>query len=402
MATCMAASSGFGVLNRGLRHPGSYIRATTHTLVDHANTKLKPTQTNPACKPQRQQVKVQATPENVDQDKAGNKNKKPRSFTKAAPIPQEERAAELAAIHEELVTDLGMSPEVATKVSGGREEENIEVLRVLQEAGLESDQVMDVLQKFPAVLLVRPAYLVQRLACLANMGFPPGCDGGPLLKKPMILNASLQFNNVEWLAAKGFPEHLIRKMILRNPNLLMFSPEESLGPMLEYVAWVTGSNETAVDLLSKQPTIFGRRPTSIHATLVMLAELVGCSPSLMLTRNVSAVTYSMHTRIGPRCIILRELGLAEDAELMYKSTWLTQKNNDFATWPTLVEAYHDMGRERFPTTNSFEDAIVVCQERWDYKWKAKFDERSLMMQAAWKESGIAGLSNIEDLMCGEE
>eukprot|EP00798_Chlamydomonas_sp_ICE-L_P000926 gene926-5187_t len=63
------------------------------------------------------------------------------------------------------------------------------------------------------------------------------------------------------------------------------------------------------------------------------------------------------------------------------------------------QAYHDMGRERFPTTNSLEEAIVVCQERWDYEWKAKFDERLLMMQAEWKVSGIDGLPTVE-IRCG--
>ena len=92
---------------------------------------------------------------------------------------------------------------------------------------------------------------------------------------------------MEWLAAKGFPEPLIRRMILNRPTLLMGSPG-FLGPVLEYVAWVVGSKETAVKLLTKQPSIFGKRPTSIHAKLLMLKELVGCSPSLMLTRWVTA------------------------------------------------------------------------------------------------------------------
>eukprot|EP00798_Chlamydomonas_sp_ICE-L_P000930 gene930-5194_t len=379
-------------------------------------------------------------------DKADTKSKY-RSFPKADPIPKEKRAAEVEAIKKELVTDLGMAQDVASKViqaatpqksrcvlslencrgwitslrqlglddkgviqglrkspqilgssAGGREEDNIEVLRVLGQAGLRPDQVMHVLQKNLAVLLILPATLAQRLDCLASMGFPPGSDCGPFLKNPMIISASFQFNVVEWLTTKGFPEHLIQRMILSRPELLMYSPGV-LGPMLEYVAWVVGSKETAVKLLTKQPSIFGKRPTSIHAKLLMLKELVGCSPSLMLTRNYIIATCGMHTRIGPRCIILRELGLAE---LMYAGTWVVKTNSDFATWPTLVKAYNAMGRERFPTTNSLEDAIVVCQERWDYEWKEKFDKRSLMTQAAWKESGIAGLSNIEDLKCWEE
>eukprot|EP00798_Chlamydomonas_sp_ICE-L_P032029 gene32029-16556_t len=349
------------------------------------------------------------------QDKAETKQKN-RIFTKAAPIPQDKRAAELDLIHKELVADLGMAPAVASKVlkaasrsrkkailflencrgwianlrklgldnkgvirglkgsaniltysAGGREEENIEVLRVLEQAGLRSDQVWDVLQKHPVVLLVRPANL---------------------------------FNIVEWLTAKGFPKPLIQRMILRSPKLLMCSPEECLGPTLEYVAWVLGSTEKAVKLLIKKPIIFTLRPTSIHGTLLMLTELVGCSPSLMLARNYNIVTHGMHTRIGPRCLILRELGLAED--LMYLSTWGTKTPSGFATWPILVQAYQDVGHERFPTTNSLEEAIVVCQERWDLEWKVKFDERSLVMKAAWKVSGIAGLPTIGDVMHKEE
>eukprot|EP00798_Chlamydomonas_sp_ICE-L_P029518 gene29518-5868_t len=384
------------------------------------------------------------------QDKAGNKRKN-RSFPKEAPIPQEKRVAELEAIQKELVTDLGMAQDIASKVlkqaaksrqstsvlslencrgwitnlrqlgldekgviqglqgspiilacsAAGREEANIEVLTVLEQAGLRSDQVMHVLQKYPAVLLFLPATLAQRLDRLASMGFPPGSDCGPFLKRPMIINASLQFNIVEWLTAKGFPEHLIQRMILSTPTLLMSSPG-NLGPMLEYVAWVVGSKETAVELLTKQPSIFRKRPTSIHAKMLMLKELVGCSPSLILTRNYVIATRGMHTFIGPRCILLRELGLAEVAEIIYRSSWFKLTHSNFATWPTLVQAYHDMGRERFPTTNSLEDAIVVCQERWDYEWKAKFDERLLMMQAKWKVSGIAGLPAIENQMWKEK
>eukprot|EP00798_Chlamydomonas_sp_ICE-L_P000929 gene929-5193_t len=351
MSHCMRASLGLGVLNRGHQHPGSSICATTSARVDQANTKVQQSQTHLACKPQRRQVKVQATPENVDQDKAGNKNKY-RSFPRATPIPKEERAAELVAIHKELVTDLWMAPEVASKVmtgaikerrsvlslencrgwittlrqlglddkgviqglkwsprilicsAGGREEANIEVLRVLQQAGLKSAQVMHVLQKYPAVLLVLPAALAQRLDRLASIG----SDCGPFLKNPMMINYS----------------------------------------------------------------------------------------------NYVIVTCGMHSRIGPRCIILRELGLAEDVDLMYTSTWLTKNDSDFATWPTLVQAYRDVGRERFPTTNSLKDAIVVCHERWNYEWKAKFDALSLMMQAEWKVSGIAGLSTIENQIWKEE
>eukprot|EP00798_Chlamydomonas_sp_ICE-L_P018341 gene18341-24806_t len=201
----------------------------------------------------------------------------------------------------------------------------------------ERARVMCLLQKYAAVLLVCPAFLVQRLARLADMGFPPGSDGGPLLKNPIILSSSLQYNTVEWLIAKGFPEPQIRRMILSRPEMLMYSPT-SLGPMLEYVAWVVGSKETTVKLLTKQSSMFGKRPSSIHAKLLILKEL----------------------------------------------------------------AYRDMGCERFPTTNSLEDAIIVCQERWAYEWKAKFDELSLRLQAAWKVSGIAGLTNIEHLVCKEE
>eukprot|EP00798_Chlamydomonas_sp_ICE-L_P008270 gene8270-1539_t len=229
-------------------------------------------------------------------------------------------------------------PTIPAYSAAGREEENIEVLRVLEQAGLRYEQVMHVLQKCPCLLLIGSTSLAQRLARLANMGFPPGSDGGPLLKQPIILTASLQFNVVEWLTVKGFPEPLIRRMILSRPNMLALSPRV-LGPMLEYVAWVLGSKEAAVKLLTKQSKMFGLQPTSVHAKLLMLKEL----------------------------------------------------------------AYDAMGRERFPTTNSLEDAIVVCQERWDYEWKAKFDERSLMMQTEWKVSGIAGLPTIGDLMCkGEE
>ena len=88
---------------------------------------------------------------------------------------------------------------------------------------------------------------------------------------------------MEWLTAKGFHKPLVQRMIQSNPTLLMTSPGV-LGPMLEYVAWVVGSKETAVKLLTKQPSSFWKRPTSIHAKLLMLAELVGGSPSLMLTR----------------------------------------------------------------------------------------------------------------------
>eukprot|EP00798_Chlamydomonas_sp_ICE-L_P000924 gene924-5185_t len=305
------------------------------------------------------------------QDKAGNKRKK-RSFPKAAPIPQEKRAAELEAIQKELLTDLGMAQDVASKV-------------------------MHVLQKYPAVLLVLPAALAQRLDRLASMGFPPGGEGGAFFEEPDD-NQRL-FNTVKWLTAKGFPEPLIQRMIQSNPTLLMTSPGV-LGPMLEYVAWVVGSKETAVKLLTKQPSIFGKRPTRIHAKLLMLKKLVGCSPSLMLTRNYSIVTRDMHTRIGPRCLILRELGLAE--VLMYTGTWGVLKPSSFVKWPTLAKAYQDMRRERFPTTNSLEEAIIVCQERWDLEWRAKFDERSLVMRAAWKVSGIAGLPTIGNLMCKEE
>eukprot|EP00798_Chlamydomonas_sp_ICE-L_P013919 gene13919-19849_t len=190
-------------------------------------------------------------------------------------------------------------------------------------------------------------------------------------------------------------------MILNSPTLLMYTPG-LLGHMLEYVAWVVGSKDSAIKFLSKRPKIFGSRPTSIHAKLLMLKVLVGCSPSLMLTRNFSITTLGMHTRIGPRCILLGELGLAEVDDLMYRSTWLNKSSSDFAKWTTLVQAYHTMGRQRFPATNNFEDAIIVCQERWAYEWKAKFDEGLLMMQAEWKESGIAGLPTIANQMCKEE
>eukprot|EP00798_Chlamydomonas_sp_ICE-L_P032030 gene32030-16557_t len=390
-------------------------------------------QASPACKPQRQHVREYATSAHVGQgmayfkpsqiqaypsqanlqayasaglgsryfstcgqDKAETKSKY-QSHPRAARIPQEKRAAEVEAIHKELVTDLRMAADVASKVvlkavrrshpgsvlslencrgwittlrqlgldekgiiqglqgfsrilaysAGGREEDNIEVLRVLEQAGLRSDQ----------------------------------------------------FNIVEWLTAKGFPEPLIRMMIGIHPTLLMYSLEECLGPMLDYITCESGSKETAVQLLTKQPQMFGLRPTSIHAKLLMLKELVGCSPSLMLTMNPRVLTSGMHTCIGPRCMILRELGLSE---LMYKPTWLVKTDSDFATWPKLLQAYQDIGRKRFPTTKRLEDAIVVCQERWDSELKAKFDKRSLMLQAEWKVSGIAGLPTFANQIWKEE
>eukprot|EP00798_Chlamydomonas_sp_ICE-L_P032010 gene32010-16530_t len=61
----------------------------------------------------------------------------------------------------------------------------------------------------------------------------------------------------------------------------------------------------------------------------------------------------------------------------------------------------DMGPRALPPMSSLEDAIVVCQERWDFEWKAKFDEQSLMMEAAWEVSGIAGLTAIDHQMWKE-
>eukprot|EP00798_Chlamydomonas_sp_ICE-L_P001327 gene1327-32684_t len=407
------------------------------------NPAFKPSQTSPTCKPQRL-VKVHATSANGDQGKR-------RTYTKAAPILQEERAAEIKAIHEELVTALGMAPKAASMVikaaskstsvlslencrgwittlrqlgqdrkgliqglkqcpsilfcsAAGREEGIAEVLRVLGQAGLRSEQVMHVLQKFPAVLLSHHARLSEKLARLEDMGFPPASERGPLMRDPALLSSSLKYNSVEWLTAKGFHEPLIRKMILNRPALLKYSPEKCLGPMLDYVAWVLGSKEMAVALLTKQPSMFGKRPSSIHAKLLTLTELVGCSPSLMLARNYSITTYSMHTRIGPRCLLLKELGLAEDAELMLSSMWVIksssiikkEKSNALDAWPTLVQAYQDKGSERFPTAKCLEDAIEVCQVKWQLEWKEKFDGRSLMLQEVWAESGIAGLPAIED------
>eukprot|EP00798_Chlamydomonas_sp_ICE-L_P015001 gene15001-21068_t len=209
-------------------------------------------------------------------------------------------------------------PRIVAYSAVGQEMQSIEVLRVLEQAGLCSEQY------------------------------------APRMAPPLIHSASsLQFNVVEWLTSKGFTEPLIRRMVLRNPALLKTSPGV-LGLMLEYVAWVMGSKEAAVKLLTKQPLIIGIGPISIHAKLLMLKELVGCRPSLMLTRWVSAdrpimedpnnyhiISYSMHTRIGPRCILMREMGLAQ---LMYAGTWVVKINCDFAAWRTLVQVAGIAGR----------------------------------------------------------
>eukprot|EP00798_Chlamydomonas_sp_ICE-L_P018340 gene18340-24805_t len=165
----------------------------TSADVDQDKAYLKPSQvqSNPSCKPRIVKVKLHATSADVDQDKADTKRKQ-RSFIKAAPIPQEKRATEIEAIHKELVTDLRMAPEVASKVleaarrstgstgsvlslencigwittlrqlgldekgviqglkgspiilansAAGREEDQVELLRVLEQAGLQSEQV---------------------------------------------------------------------------------------------------------------------------------------------------------------------------------------------------------------------------------------------------------------------
>eukprot|EP00798_Chlamydomonas_sp_ICE-L_P006417 gene6417-3038_t len=235
------SDSGFGVLNQGLQqHPGSSIRATTPARVYQANTKVKQSQTKPACKPQGQHVKVHATSENVDQDKAvTNQSQAPCESLQAAHIPKEERAAELEAIHKELVTDLGMEQEVASKV--------------LKAAS-------------------------------------------PALKS-------------------------------------VLSRENCRG-------WIVTLRKLGLD------------DRGVIKGLQMCPIIPACSA-------------------GGR-----------------------EEHN--------IEAYQDMGRERYPTTIRLEEAIVVCQDRWDSEWKAKFDERSLMMQAEWKVSGITGLPTIEDHMGKEE
>eukprot|EP00798_Chlamydomonas_sp_ICE-L_P032028 gene32028-16555_t len=370
---------------------------STSAHVDQGMVYLKPgqIQAKPTCKPCIAKVNVHTTSAHVDQDNA-HTTRKHRSFPRAAPIPQEERAAEVEAIHKELVIDLGMVPVVALKVvkAATRAHKGLSLancrgwIATLRQLGLDDKGMIQGLLGCPKILAYSAGGREEQ-----NREVLRVLEQGGL--------CSAQHNIVELLKAEGFPEPLIQRMILGSPALLMLSPG-GLGPMMDYVAWVVGSKETAVNLFIKKPCIFGKRPTSIHAKLLMMEELVGFSPSSMLTRNSLIATNGMHTRIGPRCIILKELGMAENAELMYKSTWLIKNNSDFATWPMLVQAYHAMGRQRFPATNSLEEAILVCQKRWDYEWKAKFDERSLMMQAEWKVTGIAGLPTIGNLMCKEE
>ncbi|MQM23635.1 hypothetical protein Taro_056702, partial [Colocasia esculenta] len=171
----------------------------------------------------------------------------------------------------------------------------------------------------------------ERLEYLMSVGVKHRDIRKILLRQPQILEYTVENNlkvHVFFLASLGIPDSRIGQIITAAPSLFSYSIEDSLKPTVRYLVEEVGISRTDISkVVQLSPQILVQRiDNSWNSRLSFLSKELGAprdSIVKMVRKHPQLLHYSIEDGIHPRINFLRSIGM-RNSEILKVLTSLTQ------------------------------------------------------------------------------
>ncbi|RWR77158.1 transcription termination factor MTERF9, chloroplastic isoform X1 [Cinnamomum micranthum f. kanehirae] len=213
----------------------------------------------------------------------------------------------------------------------GFDEKWFPLIDYLSTFGLKESHFIQISERHMPCLQLNVASAQERLEYLLSVGVKHRDIKKILLRQPQILEYTVENNlksHVAFLVSLGVPDSRIGHIITAAPSLFSYSVEHSLKPTIRYLVeevGIKGSEVSKVVQLSPQ-ILVQRIDNSWTSRFCFLSKELGApkdSIVKMVTKHPQVLHYSIEDGILPRINFLRSIGM-HNSDILKVLTSLTQ------------------------------------------------------------------------------
>lgn len=217
----------------------------------------------------------------------------------------------------------------------GFDEKWFPLIDYLSTFGLKESHFIQIYERHMPCLQLNVASAQERLEYLLSVGVKQKDIKKILLRQPQILEYTVENNlksHVSFLVNLGVPDSRIGQIITAAPSLFSYSIEHSLKPTIRYLVEEVGIKESEVSkVVQLSPQILVQRLDNSWTTrFCFLSKELGAprdSIVKMVTKHPQVLHYSIEDGILPRINFLRSIGMC-NSDILKVLTSLTQVSLD--------------------------------------------------------------------------
>ncbi|XP_058070699.1 transcription termination factor MTERF9, chloroplastic isoform X2 [Magnolia sinica] len=197
--------------------------------------------------------------------------------------------------------------------------------------GLKESHFIQIYERHMPCLQINVASAQERLEFLLSVGVKHRDIRKILLRQPQILEYTVENNlksHVAFLTSLGIPDSRIGQIITATPSLFSYSVEHSLKPTISYLVEEVGIKRSDVSkVVQLSPQILVQRIDNSWTTrFCFLSEELGAPRDnivKMVAKHPQLLHYSIEDGILPRINFLRSIGMC-NSDILKVLTSLTQ------------------------------------------------------------------------------
>lgn len=211
------------------------------------------------------------------------------------------------------------------------DEKSLPLLDYLSTFGLKESHFIQMYERHMPSLQINVCSAEERLEYLLSVGVKHRDVRRILLRQPQLLEYTVENNlksHVAFLASLGIPSSRIGQIIAAAPSLFSYSVENSLKPTVRYLVEEVGIKEKDLGkVVQLSPQILVQRiDISWNTRYIFLSKELGASRDSvvkMVTKHPQLLHYSIDDGLLPRINFLRNIGM-HNADILKVLTNLTQ------------------------------------------------------------------------------
>lgn len=213
----------------------------------------------------------------------------------------------------------------------GLDERCFALLDYLSSFGLKESHFTQMYERHMPSLQINVESAEERLAYLMSVGVKQRDIRKIILRQPQILEYTVENNlksHVAFLSSLGIPQSRIGQIITATPSLFSYSVENSLKPTVKFLLDDIGIQETDLSkVVQLSPQILVQRIDNSWNTRLtfLMKELDAPRQSIvkMVTKHPQILHYSIEDGLLPRINFLRSIGM-RNSEILKVLTSMTQ------------------------------------------------------------------------------
>ncbi|XP_059439092.1 transcription termination factor MTERF2, chloroplastic-like [Corylus avellana] len=231
-------------------------------------------------------------------------------------------------------------------------------------------------------------------------------------KSAILASQSMNFDNpgrpdsvLNLLRENGFTPTHISKIIRVKPRFLLYDPEKTLSPKIEFFRSLGVSSSDLPGILSSNPMLLAR---SLEKQLIpsydFLKSVVLVNEKVLtaLRRSARAFQFNVTTNMAPNVALLRQLGVPQSTISYLVSNYPSQAFTKHTRFAEVVQQVIDMGFNRLKMVFVVAIQVLLKMSKQRFESKLEFYMRwgwsKDMALSAFKRYPICMLLSEEKIM----